>query len=227
MLDPIPRALDHLADGLRPFVLSRLEAARGEHAARSVESLQDAQAILLFMWDNWNELFRTELTYVERSLVSELREFRNRWAHQHRFTEQDIYRFLDGTERLLTAVKSPRVVKVQEIRRQSLERLYEMEFNYPQDTPTEFSWKPMMLSILCAVAIDVAVLSVSQHIVSVVLAFIVLVLFIRIGGKLMAQQKKALIGPRECAFCGKIVYSSECPYCSRQEINLIGRSVIA
>jgi hypothetical protein len=33
------------------------------------------------MWDQWNVVFRKTLGNAERSLVSELRDARNRWAH--------------------------------------------------------------------------------------------------------------------------------------------------
>jgi hypothetical protein len=35
------------------------------------------------MWDNWNDVFRNVLGHAERSLVSELRDWRNKWAHQN------------------------------------------------------------------------------------------------------------------------------------------------
>src|SRR5690606_39187133 len=44
-----------------------------------------------------------------RSLVSELRDIRNRWAHQNAFSTDDAYRTLDSVTRLLTAVSAPQV----------------------------------------------------------------------------------------------------------------------
>ena len=43
---------------------------------------------------------------MERSLVSELREYRNAWAHQEPFSGEDTIRMLDSAQRLLTAVSS-------------------------------------------------------------------------------------------------------------------------
>ena len=43
---------------------------------------------------------------MERSLVSELRENRNAWAHQEPFSGEDTIRMLDSAQRLLTAVSS-------------------------------------------------------------------------------------------------------------------------
>jgi len=56
------------------------------------------------MWDQWNQVFRYKLGMAERSLVSELREYRNRWAHQDLFSDDDSYRVLDSAQRLLMAV---------------------------------------------------------------------------------------------------------------------------
>ncbi len=82
---------------------------------------------MVFMWDRWNDLFRSELTFVERSLISELRDFRNRWAHQNQLTERDVYRVLDDIERLLTAIGSSGVSSIADLRRESLGRLWSAE----------------------------------------------------------------------------------------------------
>ena len=42
------------------------------------------------MWDQWNEVFRKTLGFAERSLVSELRDVRNRWAHNEAFTSNEL-----------------------------------------------------------------------------------------------------------------------------------------
>ena len=64
-------------------------------------------ALLRVMWEWWNEIYRNTLGPAERSLVSELRDVRNRWAHQAPFSTDDTYRALDSTSRLLTSVSSP------------------------------------------------------------------------------------------------------------------------
>ena len=50
--------------------------------------------------------FRVTLGHAERSLISELLEWRNRWAHQKPFSSDDTDRILDSTFRLLTAVSA-------------------------------------------------------------------------------------------------------------------------
>jgi DNA-binding GntR family transcriptional regulator len=53
---------------------------------------------------NWNSSFGRRLSRLERSIVNELREHRNNWAHQATFTDDDAYRVLDSAERLLRAI---------------------------------------------------------------------------------------------------------------------------
>ncbi|MDI9396146.1 MAG: DUF499 domain-containing protein [Euryarchaeota archaeon] len=72
----------------------------------------DTAGLLKLMWDKWNEVFRATLGYAERSLVSELRDVRNKWAHQQPFSSDDAYRALDSTERLLAAISSPQADEI-------------------------------------------------------------------------------------------------------------------
>jgi predicted AAA+ superfamily ATPase len=54
----------------------------------------------------WNAIFRRTLGQAERSLISEIREVRNKWAHQNPFSGDDTDRALDSIGRLLTAVSA-------------------------------------------------------------------------------------------------------------------------
>lgn len=78
----------------------------------------DAAALLKLMWETWNDVFRKTLGFAERSLVSEIRDWRNKWAHQAPFSSDDSDRALDSVERLLTAVSAP---DAEEVRRMKLE----------------------------------------------------------------------------------------------------------
>ncbi len=113
----IGEGLELLNDGLRPFVERELKAqysdkwtevAQGiiDKKTRAKEIRWDTQALLTVMWDQWNTVFRNTLGPAERSLVSELRDARNRWAHQNAFNGDDAYRALDSVERLLLAVSA-------------------------------------------------------------------------------------------------------------------------
>lgn len=119
----VGRVLELLNEGLQPFVERELKAAYGEPwQGVTVGYLEDAKdggihwetsGLLRLMWDQWNDVFRKTLGHAERSLVSELRDTRNRWAHQEPFTLDDAYRAMDSVERLLTAVSAPQAADAQ------------------------------------------------------------------------------------------------------------------
>ena len=72
------------------------------------------------MWETWNDVFRTILGRAERSLVSEIREHRNKWAHQESFSSDDAYRALDSVGRLLAAVSAPQSEELERLKMELL-----------------------------------------------------------------------------------------------------------
>src|SRR5439155_15151668 len=72
----------------------------------------DAAGLLKLMWEGWNDVFGRVLGRAERGLVSELRDHRNKWAHQQTFSSDDADRALDSMARLLTAVSAPQADEV-------------------------------------------------------------------------------------------------------------------
>ena len=133
----VGKGLQLLRDGLAPFVQGAVRAAvrarrvgiedirrcAGDprQAHRPIDEW-DVAALLKVMWDRWNEVFRQRLGRTERSLVSELRDWRNKWAHQERFTQDDAYRALDSAERLLAAIAAPQARAVACLKRELLAR---------------------------------------------------------------------------------------------------------
>jgi len=130
----VGKALDLLKVGLGPFVerefkstfKDRLssEAARfmGEDRlnAKRLIADWDVSALLRLMWESWNEVFRKVLGPAERSLVGELRDHRNRWAHQQPFSGDDTYRALDSSHRLLLAISSPQASELEKMKNELL-----------------------------------------------------------------------------------------------------------
>src|SRR5262249_8726276 len=76
----------------------------------------DAAALLKLMWESWNSVFRKTLGPAERSLLSELREHRNKWAHQQAFSSDDADRALDSMARLLTAISAPQADEISKMK---------------------------------------------------------------------------------------------------------------
>ncbi len=122
----VGKALELLKGGLGSFVERELksayqgkaqaEAARlvGEDRlnAKNPIAAWDAAALLKLMWEAWNDVFRRTLGPAERSLVQELRDHRNKWAHQQVFSSDDADRALDSMGRLLTAVSAPQADEI-------------------------------------------------------------------------------------------------------------------
>ena len=130
----VGKGLELLRAGLEPFV--QRELRRAVHAGdvdeyrlrqilsdpgrRGRSSESDVQVLLRVMWDTWNEVFREILGHAERSLVSELRDHRNNWAHQQAFSSDDAYRALDSAHRLLTSVSAPQAREVDALKQELL-----------------------------------------------------------------------------------------------------------
>ncbi|MFL5656143.1 MAG: Swt1 family HEPN domain-containing protein [Ktedonobacteraceae bacterium] len=132
----VGKALEILNKGLQPFIEREMQAVYGARwlqeaaanlrdyhlsSARSGELSGDTQVLLMVMWDQWNTVFKNVLGHAERSLVSELREARNKWAHQEAFSTDDAYRTLDSVQRLLSAISA--AAQASEVERQKQELL--------------------------------------------------------------------------------------------------------
>lgn len=154
----VGRALDSLKDGLYPFVEREMQAHYGDRwitAALSslpdsyvnrnsgVEVIkEDVSALLIVMWEQWNDVFKQTLGRSDRNLVSELRTTRNDWAHNKKpFSLDDAYRAFDSIVRLLSAVSAPESQDVekqkQEILRLRFEEQAKRETRKKADIPTE------------------------------------------------------------------------------------------
>jgi predicted AAA+ superfamily ATPase len=123
--DRVGRAFELLAAGLAPYVERRMAAtsavglnwlqnfaATATPPIRGPVSATDPGLLLRVMTETWERSFGSELTRSDRNLVFELRDVRNRWAHNDPFTIDDAYRTLDSIERLLTSADAPEAVEV-------------------------------------------------------------------------------------------------------------------
>jgi predicted AAA+ superfamily ATPase len=124
----VGKGLELLKDGLVQFVERELKAHDSQGwlgiVRQSVAETQtrlfldvkkpgwDAASLLAVLWNQWNTIFRKTLGQAERTLVSELRDARNKWAHQKPFSSDDTDRALDSMARLLTAVSAPQADEV-------------------------------------------------------------------------------------------------------------------
>jgi len=135
----IGKAMELLRQGLGPFVEREFQNLfKGQALAETGRFMDedrllakkaiaewDVAALLRLMWEAWNEVFRRTLGQSERTLVSELRDARNRWAHQEAFSSDDAYRVLDSTARLLTAVSAPQADEVEKMKMELLRQRFD------------------------------------------------------------------------------------------------------
>ena len=127
--DRVQQGFALLAEGLLPFVGQHMsEATPAGHdwlellAARDAAkygtsknlSGNDPQVLLRVVTEEWR-VFRDSLSRVEQSFATELRDTRNKWAHNDAFSADDTGRALDTMERLLTAVGA--VAQADDVRR--------------------------------------------------------------------------------------------------------------
>ncbi len=125
----VGKGLEALRSGLAPYVSRELKAhygkswweqgvepglpARWEGGRRDAKGVNaqfaalDAYALFGVLWNQWNAVFHAKLGHVGRTYVSELRDVRNKWAHQEAFTVEDAHRALDTMTRLLEMISSP------------------------------------------------------------------------------------------------------------------------
>jgi predicted AAA+ superfamily ATPase len=123
----VGKGMELLRTGLAPFVEREVQSAvktgslRMDVVQRFAEdpilskrpiAQWDVQGLLKVMWETWNDVFRRILGHAERNLVFELRDVRNKWAHQDPFSSRDAERALDSMSRLLAAVSAPESTEV-------------------------------------------------------------------------------------------------------------------
>lgn len=229
----VTNSLEHLTVGLAPFVEGELRRVYGKGWLAAIQSsfrrmpamqsedgaLQwDAHALLTVMWDQWNQVFRSQLGFLERSMVSELREYRNRWAHQVNFDFDDAYRIVDNADRLLLAAGRPSRT-ISNAKREMLHT----EFSQQQATANEQAnrfrktWMNIGLYCTCAFGLGAVVMSavpsptdwIFSAGIGIALIFVIMA---------ETRVRPRLIGPHECHWCHKIVYTEVCPYCQPELI---------
>ena len=117
--DRVRKALDHLREGLRPFVDRQMRSKLGPSWAddagyrlklktsRDGSLNWDNQALLKAIGDDyWNDVFRDVFQRVDRNYAIELKDVRNRLAHDEPFSNDDAYRAIDTAQRLLEAANA-------------------------------------------------------------------------------------------------------------------------
>jgi predicted AAA+ superfamily ATPase len=135
----VGKAMDFLRAGLAPFVdrefKNLYQAKAADEARRFISDDRtigkkpladwDVAALLKIMWEAWNDVFGKTLGRAERSLVQELSDWRNKWAHQEPFSSDDADRALDSISRLLTAISASQADDVGKMKMELRRLIYE------------------------------------------------------------------------------------------------------
>lgn len=230
----VTEALDLLTEGLSPYVEQRLKSVYRDDWVRSASGSfrddrsrsngnhvdWDAHSLLTVMWDQWNSVFRSELGHYERSMVSELREFRNRWAHQYEFDFNDAYRIHDSVRRLLAAVKAPNAEAVARRQQELIETHVAEEVN-TQIQRTAFNRNKLWVIAIYVLCIAFLIWNMLANIdealegrtVATALASVLVLTLVYLVYRQFKMEAPLLYGPRECTKCHKIIYRPTCPYC--------------
>ena len=132
----IGKALGFLTQGLYSYVEQKMQAVYGsawktqatshlrEHQKSKRQpdgiSLEDVAALLIVANREWDKVFRDKLSQSDRSLVNELIEVRNKWAHQESFLTDDTFRAIDSVMRLLKSIAAPEAEAVEKQRQEVL-----------------------------------------------------------------------------------------------------------
>ena len=148
----IGNALDLLRDGLYPKCEAAWMAFYGDdwlevlnsraHHPKRDPRPQDIAFLLGNIKGSWNEVFGQGLPPTVRSLIFEIGEIRNNWAHQEAFSTDDTVRALDSMERVLEAFgNSTERAKLKGIRRDLMRQMFDEESRHERrktaSKPTE------------------------------------------------------------------------------------------
>lgn len=226
-------ALRILTNALIPYVESHLKRVHGDRwiqqAMASFRTRRDltahgtpdqidwdAHALLAVMWDQWNHVFREELSHQERSLVSELREFRNHWAHQRRLNFDDSYRVLDSIQRLLVSTACEESHQIRLMKEELLEREIVDRINSEQQAhyiTQNRRWVIGIYLLCCVTIIAELVMAWKEH--AAMLSCVVIVIFVYLIYQRL-RTDPVVQGPRECRQCRRVIYDHNCPYCGHE-----------
>ena len=149
-IERVGQGLELLRTGLSPYVSRELKSVyKDEWWQNGVEAILsgamgkeaivkkgtqevrfeklDVQALLVIMWETWNNVFQSQLGHTGRSYISELRETRNKWAHQQSFSAEDTHRALDTMARLLGMIGADAESEIKSLARDLRRQMDEAE----------------------------------------------------------------------------------------------------
>ena len=147
----IDKALQLLAQGLYPYIEEEMKAVYSDDWLKEAKSSlsdqkvlkkknvekvlkEDLSAILKLFLKQWDEVFKKKknLDKLEKAIVEELIQVRNKWAHgsSSTFSTEDTYRGLDSIARLLEAISASEASEVKKQKQEVLKILSQEQIFY-------------------------------------------------------------------------------------------------
>ena len=134
----VAKALDLLRDGLGPACEDTWRGFYGDgwlqqvnlklHNPERSPTTKDAAFLFKGIKATWHEVFGHGFPAAVRSLIFELSDVRNRWAHQGSLSSDDTARALDSMERVLEAFgNSEQRDQIRSLRRDLMRQMFEEE----------------------------------------------------------------------------------------------------
>jgi len=125
----IDQLLHVFQQGYEPFVITAIRSIHGTSWLDVIKSTPDlrvntqqqplrldATAIVRIMLHHWDSTFSRVLVATDRSMLSEVRLMRNKWAHQGSITVDDVDRLADNVTRLLMSINAPNASQAKQLR---------------------------------------------------------------------------------------------------------------
>lgn len=125
----VDQLLHVFQQGYEPFVITAIRSIHGQSWLEVIKSTPDlrintnqqplrldATAIVRIMLHHWDSTFSRVLVATDRSILFEVRQMRNKWAHQGSITVDDVDRLADNVTRLLASINSPNASQAKQLR---------------------------------------------------------------------------------------------------------------
>lgn len=159
----IDQLLAHFRRGFEPFVIVVFKSTHADAwfeimrttpevriSADSRTIQLDATALIRIILAHWDTTFVRVLDKRNRALLYEIRQIRNRWAHQAPLTDDDVDRLADAVLRLLISIHADNVHEVQRVR----DELRTQRYAHPSHRPIK-RHRTMLIGSLLAVGVAV------------------------------------------------------------------------
>lgn len=125
----VDQLLHVFQQGYEPFVITAIRSIHGNSWLEVIKNTPDlrvntqqqplrldATAIVRIMLHHWDSTFSRVLTATDRSMLFEVRQMRNKWAHQGSINIDDVDRLADNVTRLLVAINATNASQAKQLR---------------------------------------------------------------------------------------------------------------